>query len=389
MHNSGSYIIILLLLSGLIACDGLFNNDPDNPDIDNPDEAPVLTCEDFTEDIDLEDDPDREVDYIIDCLVDVSDIEIRIIDGAIIEFTEGSGFIFNGDARVVFYSATEDPVIFRGNQPEKGFWKGIHVASDQNSNLISHIEVHHAGSKDDNRFFGAIQVSGTVRIGRALINESANYGLYYENEIGDFQNDFINSEITNCDNYPVRIPIHLLSDLGGDDNNSYSNNKPNRIKVIGNELNRSLIIGKQLIPYEFGETLIANASMNFEDDVHCIFKENTRLIINNSISAWDDGGDPILFTAENKVAGGWNGIYINTGQTGTTLHFENVVIEYGGGGSDMAANLAIESGRVRVEDCEIRYSQDCGIKYITSQSTLFDTNNNFINNAGGGVCEIN
>jgi hypothetical protein len=388
INNLLGVVSIILLLS----CEGTTGDGNNtNGDIINPEGAPVLTCADFNDDITLEDEPGREVDYIIDCLVDVDDIEIEIIDGAVIEFTQGSGFIFREGSRVNFFAlpGTVPPVILRGNRSEPGYWKGIHVASDQGSNLIRGVEIHDAGSKTDPMFYGAVTISGGVQLGSTLINNSDNYGVYYEDEIGVWQT-FAQVEITNCKSYPVRIGFQQVGELSGYGINSYSNNNPNRIQVISEPLTKSTTFRNQGIPFEISESLIAAEIVTVEDDVELIFKKDTRLIIQLQLSAWDDGGDPIIFRSHDGVPGGWQGIYFETEQntTGTGNRLDNVVIKDGGDDADMSANIAIESGKVNIQNCQISNSKSCGLKYIVPQTKLNEQNNLYFENPEGSICKI-
>lgn len=362
-------------------------------DINNPEGAPVLTCADFNQDIELEDVPGREVDYIIDCLVEIEDIEVEIIDGAVIEFTEGSGLIFKEGSRSSFFAlpGAVDPVILRGNKDQAGYWKGIRFEEGSESNTFNGVEIYNAGSKSDKRFYGAITIAGGANIGSTLIDGSANYGVYYEDEIGVW-NSFTNVEITNCGSYPVRISSEDVGELTGWSSNSYSGNNPDRIQVATVPLTKASVTYRdQGIPYEISTTLTYDR-ISIEDDVELIFKSGCRLIVEGQMTAWDDGGDPIKFTSHNGMSGGWQGIYFKTNYytTGTGNKLVNILVEYGGDPSvDMAANIAVESGKINMEDCQIRNSAACGLKYIANQTTYLDNGNYFLNNAGGSVCEIN
>ena len=87
-------------------------------------DAITLTCEDFSEDIVLESSGNLGVDYIIDCLVDVDDIDIAIGEGATVEFTEGSGIIIRNDATLNIVSLVDgEPITLRGQDSEKVFGK--------------------------------------------------------------------------------------------------------------------------------------------------------------------------------------------------------------------------------------------------------------------------
>jgi hypothetical protein len=227
-------------------------------------------------------------------------------------------------------------------------------------------------------------------MGSVLITNSANYGVYFEDDIGVW-NTFAGVEITYCQNYPVRIGFQEVGELGGFGVNSYSNNNPDRIQVISEPITKLVTFRYQGIPFEISETLIASRTVTVEDDVELIFKKGTRLIIQEQLSAWDDGGDPIIFRSHDQVPGGWLGIYFETDQfnTGTGSRLENIIVEDGGDDAVMSANIAIESGKVNILSSQIRNSKSCGIKYIVSQTRLVEQDNFFVKNPEGNICEIN
>ena len=392
-HNI--FLLIPFLLS-LYACGGGEKNDFGGQVPNNPEGATVLGCNDFNNDITLEDEAGREVDYIIDCLVVVDDIEIEIIDGAVVEFTENSGMIFQQGSRVnIFALAGAVPkVILRGNQSQSGYWKGIRIESDQGSNFMQGVEVHGAGSKSDSRFYGAVTISGGAKLRDSLINNSANYGVYYENDIGTW-NEFSNMEITNSASYPVRIGAQEVGELGGAIPplgitvvNAYSGNNPDRIKVFSEVAEKSMTFRNQGIPFEIDSTITANGILSIEDNVELIFKSGSRLVVNLQISAWDDGGDPIIFRSHDDVAGGWQGILIDTEDGGdgwSTL--DNVIIENGGEEIFGSANVSIASGNVKIRNSIIQNSRTCGVRITDPGILSTDLNNTYLNNQAGHICE--
>lgn len=388
-------LIIILIFSYILfltSCDTVENGDS-NEDINNPYGATVLTCSDFNDDIKLEDDPDKEVDYIIDCLVEANNIDVEIGDGTVVEFTEGSGLIISNNARIVLFAlpGSVPPVILRGNKSEAGYWKGIHIKSDQSSNIIHGVEIHDAGSKSDPDFYGAINVAsgGGVDIRSVKVNNSANYGVYYNTSLG-LHNDLTSAEITNCASYPIHIGINHIGTLysGSPWGSEYiiSENNPDRVEVKNEEITKSIAIYDRGIPYEISGILTAG-QIRIEDGVEIGFNKGSRLNVTQQITAWSESDNPIKLYGMDGTPGSWQGIFIDCENPSTSNRLENLNISYGGEQAIGSANISIKSGLILLNDCIIKESRTCGVRISVVDGRLNERGNTYINNAGGSLCE--
>lgn len=143
----------------------LFSSCTLGDDIFGSNDAEILTCSDFEDDITLEHQDGRSVDYIIDCLVEVDDTDIHIEENTVVAFTEGSGLIINGDGVLTIVSQVEDGwITLRGEEGRPGFWKGIHLNGDNRISRILRAHISDAGDSSDGRFKGAVHVKsfGTI-----------------------------------------------------------------------------------------------------------------------------------------------------------------------------------------------------------------------------------
>lgn len=368
------------------SCDTV-DSGTNNEDIENPHGATILTCEDFLDDVRLEDDPSKEVDYIIDCFVEVNDIEVEIIDGTVVEFTQSSGIIFTGSARVNFFAlpGSVPPVILRGNKSEKGFWKGIHVKSDQGSNLMNGVEIYDAGSTSDPDFYGAITISGGCQLINVVVGNSANYGIYFNTDLG-INNGLSTAKITDCASYPIRIGANDVSELFGYSTYIISNNNHDRVQVETEEITNSIAFYDRGIPYEI-DGIITASSVRLEDGVKLAFNPGSRLIITGQITAWSEPDNPIKLYGLEGFAGSWQGIYIDCANPSTSNKIINVHISDGGEETYGSANISIKSGNVTLNECRVTNSRTCGVRINLTDGVLFERDNFFSNNQTGHICE--
>jgi len=393
MKRKQLFLFILIFSLGMTSC-SLFETDDQNADntINNPYGATILSCDDFNDDIILEHTSGNMVDYIINCLVTVdNNVKVTIADGAIVEFTEGSGFIFSQNSTLVFYAlpGVVDPVILRGNKNEPGYWKGVHVASDQGSNFILGVEILDAGSKSDPDFYGAITVSGGCQIGNVIVSNSANYGIYFTDDYGTW-NSFGEVEITRCDNYPIRIGAQEVWKLGNWSDNIFSDNNPNRIQVIPEEIFSQTRFNYKGIPYEVDGVITASeGGIAIEDGVEIIFKRGSRLIIKTQLTAWATENMPIKLYGHEGSAGSWQGILLDTEGADFWSTIDNVLISDGGEEAFGSGNITLESGELYLRNSRISNSRTCGVRVNLVDGILHETDNVYANNQGGNLCEEN
>src|SRR5690606_8439617 len=88
----------------------------------------VLDCNFFKENRVLINNPNAPVDYLITCVMPVR-ADIIIEAGVVIEFEQDAGIEVDDfnipNASLAVNGTSDKPVIFRGVQKEKGYWRGI------------------------------------------------------------------------------------------------------------------------------------------------------------------------------------------------------------------------------------------------------------------------
>jgi hypothetical protein len=364
-------------------------------------DAKELTCKDFENDIILEHKDGRSVDYIIDCLVEVDDIDITFYENVVVEFTEGSGLIIRGDAVLSIVSLVEEePITLRGVKRESGYWKGIHLASNHDISRIVNGIISDAGDPTDARFKGAITFNTHGWITNSKISNVSGYGIYVD-DYAKIRDGLVNLEINDCSNYPVSVPVpewdefYVVTppkaDLYG--NLSISNCRPNKIEVRGSNIEALQQINGDIIglPYPYvleGDIVVPLSNrLKFLPGALMEMKEKSRIYVYGSFTTSGVSGNPaIIYGAEDRP-GFWGGIYIDRPTAQTANRIEYLHILNGGNGPFENANITLRSGKYIVENCRISKSSSCGLRYFKSTTMLTETNNIYADNAGGGLCE--
>lgn len=390
MQSVFRFFILALFITFLFqSCSDIFGKDTE-----------TLTCDDFTEDVKLYHEEGREVDYIIDCLVEVDDIDITIYENAVLEFTEGSGLIINEDARLSIVSLIEEePITLRGQQSEKGFWKGIYLNSNHTIDRISNVIISDAGDPNDDRFLGGITVKTNGGVNGSTIKNMLGYGIYvHDNAV--IGGGLVGLDFYNCNQHPISVPIPVIhefynpippqGDLYGRISSEDCN--PNKIEVRAGstpelkEMNGAFVgVG---VPYQIKGDIVITSSRRLDlyPNAELEMAKDSRIYVYGSFTSKGEPGSPALVYGAEDQQGYWGGIYIEKPE-GFHNQIEYLHILNGGGGDFENANLTFRSGNFTVENCKISKSGSCGIRYFSDDVILNESGNTFADNAGGAICE--
>lgn len=389
----------IFTFSLIIVC--LFSSCTLGDDIFGSNDAEILTCSDFEDDITLEHQDGRSVDYIIDCLVEVDDTDIHIEENTVVVFTEGSGLIINGDGVLTIVSQVEDGwITLRGEENRPGFWKGIHLNGDNRISRILRAHISDAGDSSDSRFKGAVHVKSFGTITTSTIANVEGCGVYVEDS-GQMQSGLVELEISDCSSYPVSVPIpqwYRFYTVIPPNAELYSNLEvrgcsPNKVQVRGSNVSELREVNGDIIgldiPYQVGgivEVPLAKR-LKFHPGTMIEMQEDTRIFVEGSFSCAAESGNPAVIYGSVDEPGYWGGIYIDrpTAQTANVMEYLHIL--NGGGGTFENANITLKSGKYVVRNCRISKSASCGIRYFEDNVTLTESGNVYADNAGGGLCK--
>lgn len=348
------FYLILLSMLFIGACskdDDVIIVDEDEPIVVLPPIA--LDCNDFDNDVVLKNDPDRPVDYIVDCAIEIYATTLTIEPGTVIEFTESGRiavhrYFDDHSGAIVAIGTADSPIVFRGTKAEKGHWRGLFIGTENNMNELDHVVVRDAGKEPylhggqaglllGNAGYGY----GKVKITNSQFLNNRKYGLeisHNESLTEDYL--LIKNNIFKDNEAPVYASIHTLhlldssNDLTGNDRDeidvkSSSNNTDNTI-VDGTWYNHK-------VPYIFERNVYIDSKITLEPGTVLKFPKDYGLTIGRIYGPAGTGGgliakgtpdEPIIFTATEKIEKYWRGIRFASNYPGNEI--SNAIVEYTG-----------------------------------------------------------
>ena len=213
---------LALLALGMITMSSCTKDDDDDNGGGNL--APiVLDCDFFETDQVLSDDPDRPVDYVVECLANVRG-EIIVQPGVVIEFADEAGLAIDGSGYLKVEGTATKKVTFTAVNKVKGAWKGIVYYNQSVNNSLEHTIVRYAGGGTFNSngdLAAVLCYTCKISVSNTEISNSANTGFavpYASSEVREFSNNVL----TDNDNYPVET--YLMYAHAFESNNDFTGN---------------------------------------------------------------------------------------------------------------------------------------------------------------------
>lgn len=263
------------------------------------------------------------VDYIVKGrLMFQINSSLNIEPGTEIVFENEGSLVMNNSILHAIGSASE-PIIFRGLDDVKGFWKSIKFYNCTD-NRMAYCNILDAGDYTSSEFL--LYGGGAVIVGNALgdaelslescqISNCSSFGLYIDTE--SELKAFSGNTITNCD-YVAYVSANSLGQLAGSAN-QLTGNIHEQVKVKGGKVLSTALWPALPVSFLFsGDTQIEN-EVTIEPGATLLFEASAELILykNNTtdgkLLADGSPAKPILFKGASTSAGFWKGIKINAG----------------------------------------------------------------------------
>lgn len=316
------------------------------------------------------------------------DVEIRVDEGGVI--------IADGDA--------DNLITFTSSGVNSGLkWKGLSIWSADARNLLSYVEILHAGSSEFGSFANfvdlqtniAILEGGRIAIDNSIVSDGAGYGLYmrYGDILAFSSNTFMNNEMH-------AIGLEANQAMIIDENTSFSGNGYDGVEVFGSDLTdeSTWVELSGTARYHITGTMDLLAGLNLDPGVDIEIDEDQffKVLENGYLSALGNSGNRITFNTSNEAGElYWGGLWFESADARNELDYVNV--SYAGGaemdldnfqdpftavGGDELAKISITNSIIDNSDGSGVYWQGAGtINDIESGGA----NNAFNNNSGANV----
>lgn len=258
---------------------------------------------------------------------------LHILGGTTVVFRADTSFRIENTGELIVGSSAGPLVVFTGLEQIQGYWRGVEVYSGR-ENIIDNTVIEYAGS-DAGYFEAAVGVNshdGKLKLRNSLIQHSEGDGF----SVGAQSSVEISNLTSTFNNRPGRVSVREVNSLSS--NSDFSGNTVDRIFVTGNSLDRNndQTFKAINVPYRIDKTTVngpisLQSSVVIEAGVVIEFGLNAgfNIDVDGSLKAVGTPEKPILFTAAQKVRGGWNGFqYTFSGDPDNQI--DHAIFEYGG-----------------------------------------------------------
>ncbi len=317
--------------------------------------------------------------------------EAWTIEAGVTMVMQEDGGLAVDDGSLTISGTGAEPVIIRGREAVKGFWRGIHIESTSINNNFTNLQVSDAGLDEvfyySNTVTSILAYSGSIKLNNVQISNGSGYGLTLYNDAQALE--YNNVTITTHDEEPLYIGSERIGDLDGMASD-YTGNTKDFILVAEGDITSECTWTKTNVPYLIDNgTIDILAATIMEAGTTVTFKETSGLGVtgDGSFDVRGTSADKVTFTGQSPVNGYWLGILYATTSINNRITHAN--IEFGGGDEvyywgNAEANLTVYSGGLIVEDCHISNSAAWGI-FIHDDADCDCINNTFANNDSGDI----
>lgn len=334
---------------------------------------------------------EQTIPYVLDNDVfDINDnAEVTIEPGVTIEMPE-DGMIRVGQytsGKLVAVGTAEKPITFTSKAKDKaaGDWDNIefHEYASKSSALKNCI-IEYAGSGD----YGAVEVYYTaVAIDSCTITNSSSYGvLVNSSEDGSFIS-FSGNVIKDTELYPVSCNAAAAGVITADNELGEMG-----IEITGYKLTKKVTWQNLNVPYtmrSYDFNINEGGSLTIMPGVTVLMTENGYIRVGEytegKLVAVGTEEEPITFTSamNDKYPGDWQGIQFDE-YVGAGSILDHCKVLYGGRGDEANVDFYYTKGKVTVQNSEIAYSANWGIR-VRDDDGIMPTllNNNYHDNQGG------
>lgn len=344
----------------------------------------VLDCGYFNDGTNrtLTDDPDKAVDYIIDCRAFVS-VDLVIEPGVVIEFKDGAGLEIGENGSISAKGTADKPIILTGETKNPGSWAGLLVDSESTKNELEYVTISYGGgtafNSNDNKANLILWAETDIAINNSTFSNSETHGIdftYNDINLRSFENNTLTENQT-----AAMINAEYMHKMKA--NNDFTGNVNDFVQVITSDIPEGNITWANInVPYQvaaccFGIfrniTIVNGSNVEVEAGTTINFETDCGIYIH------DGGSFKISGTADKKVtlsgvdgaAGAWRGLDYNfTQSVRNTIDY--AVIQYAGSGDNNAAIYMWADPKVTVTNSEFLDIDGC---VFTDPGQSFDNPN--------------
>lgn len=313
------------------------------------------------------------------------------IDAGVQMFMEADAGIGIYDAGALTIDGTAaEPVVIKGLQDVKGYWRGIHIESNSIDNKLTHAMISNAGSNYVyccNEIATIFLKDGKAALSNLVLENGAGIGIYAGKNVQ--LDTFEKLQITTHQKYPMSVAIEVAGKIDGLES-TYTGNEDDYIEIYNSDVDKATILPENNVPYLITAVIdIKGDKLTINAGATLVFNENAGLGIydNGKLNAVGTADKKITLRGKEALQGYWRGIHTETNSNENLLSYVDLM--HAGGNyvycCNEAAALFVKSGRIEVNNSLVQDSGGCGIA-VRSGATLTENGNTFTNNVDGNIC---
>jgi len=334
-------------------------------------------------------------DYLITSNVYLN-AELTIEPGVLIHVKEDNAFVVNKEGSIVSEGASGEEIEFTSaNEEGEIHWKGIFVKSNFATNILAYTIVKYAGNTEFNfsgpNYATAIGIEdGKLSVKNTRVINSKGYGFFFHS--GDIM-EFSQNSFSQNQDYGIRINAAQAAKI---DNETTFSDPGLAVLIYESTLEESAETNWPDLNadarYYVEDWININSYLSISPGAIFDFAEDKAIKVNSPGTFVADaaGSEKIVFTSKNIQAGlYWKGIWVKSNDSRNTL--DNVEISYAGNsewsfsGSDHAAAVALEDGKISLENSTVKNSKNHGLYLHSGGMLLQFSSNSFMDNQDQAV----
>jgi len=346
----------------------------------------VLACDAFSEAQTLTDDPERAVDYLVDCQASVT-APVTIEAGTVLAFETEAGLVIRDGGSIDARGDDCEPVVFEGVAHRPGAWKGIFVNSAED-NLLSKVRITDAGGAafNSNGDLGSVVLYADARLTMrdSHLSNGAAHGLNgsYGGSTLIWERNVVESHAAE----PLRIDAALADALDGA--STFAGNARDAVLLVRGRLEAPAVWARLDVPYQVDRDVLIDSkdSLLLEAGVRVAFDTDAGLKATTGRLTIDGAADaPVELYGVNEEPGRWRGVFVGSGESNRITHAE---IRHAGGNSfnsngDLGAIVVYADAELSLEETSVSDSGADGLNANYGDATLaFEGGNRFTGNLG-------
>lgn len=311
--------------------------------------------------------------------------------GVEIVFQENGGIGVYDEGSLAINGKASDPVILRGQEALRGYWRGIHIETNQLENSLNYVKLSDAGSNYVyccNEVASIYLKNGKSSITNSEITNGASYGI---TATVNFEfNEFQSNTITTHALAPMYLAPERMDELDGL-SSTYKGNDNDYLLIFDGAIDKEVTVQPTDVPYqiETSEVIDIKARLNILAGVEMVFEENAGLGVYDSgiLNVIGTTNERVIFRGLENIKGFWRGIHTETNSSSNVIRFaeiRNAGSNYVYCCNDKAA-LFIKDGQMTVENSLLSKSGGCGIK-VHASANFMELNNDYSDNVEGDLC---